>query len=139
MKLLLDTHALIWFAEDAPQMPNYAKALLEDVHNEKWVSVASVWEIAIKHSLGKLLLASPPEKYLTDILDRGGMSLVPVLFEHAVYVGKLGAHHRDPFDRLIVAQSTLETMALVSGDAILDLYGITRLWDAPEKSTQPKP
>ena len=72
MKLLLDTHALIWFAEDGPQMPNYAKAMLEDPRHERWVSVASVWEITIKHGLGKLLLATSPEEYLPDVVNGPG-------------------------------------------------------------------
>src|SRR5689334_23286388 len=130
MRLLLDTHTLIWFAEDSPQMPDYTKTVLEDGQHEKWVSVASVWEIAIKYRLGKLALAEPPEEYLPYIIKGGGISILPVLFEHAVYVSKLALHHKDPFDRLLVAQSLLESMPLVSADAMLDAYGITRYWEA---------
>ena len=140
MRLLLDAHALLWFAEDAPQMPDYAKALIEDASHEKWVSVASVWEIAIKHGIGKLVLASPPEEYLPYVLGRGRISVMPIRFDHAVYVGRLHPHHRDPFDRMLIAQSVIETMAIVSGDAVLDAYGITRLWDKPEvPSASPHP
>ena len=130
MRLLLDTHALLWFAEDSPQMPESAKSILEDTNNEKWVSVASVWEIAIKYRIGKLNLTDPPEMYLPLIIAQGGISLLPVLFDHALYVGKLAMHHKDPFDRLLVAQSLLEGMPLVSADAILDAYGVTRFWDS---------
>src|SRR5258706_738463 len=101
-------------------MPDHTKSVLEDASHEKWVSVASIWEIAIKYGIGKLNLAAPPEVYLPDILIRGGISILPVLFEHALYVGRLTMHHKDRFDRLLVAQSLLEGMPLVSADAVLD-------------------
>lgn len=131
MRLLLDTHTLLWFAEDSPQMPDYAKTLLENSQHQKWVSVASIWEIAIKYRLRKLMLNEPPEKYLPDILKQGGISLLPVMYEHAVFVSKLTLHHKDPFDRLLVAQSLIEAMPLISADTILDSYGVTRYWEVP--------
>ena len=134
MKLLLDTHALLWFAEDSPQMPDHVKAILEDGRNDKFVSVASIWEIAIKYRIGKLALSSPPEKYLPDILSEGGMTIMSVLFDHALLVSKLEMYHKDPFDRLLVSQCLLEDMTLISGDTILDSYGVNRLWDAPRVS-----
>jgi len=98
---------------------------------KKWVSIASIWEIAIEYRIGKLDLTDPPAEYLSDIIKRGGFSLLPVLFDHALYVATLTLHHKDPFDRLLVAQSRLEEMPLVSADAVLDSYGVTRFWDAP--------
>ena len=131
MRLLLDTHALLWFAEDSPRMPDFAKRLIEDIEHEKWVSAASIWEISIKYGLGKLALTEPPEEYLSAIIAEGGISVLSVAFEHAIYVSKLAPHHKDPFDRLLVAQSLLESFAVISCDVILDSYGVVRYWDAP--------
>jgi PIN domain nuclease of toxin-antitoxin system len=112
-------------------MPDYAKSLLEDPGNEKLLSIASVWEIAIKHGIGKLMLADPPPIYLQDVLRRGGVALLPIQFDHAVQAGSLPLHHKDPFDRLLAAQSLIEAIPLLSADAIMDAYGVARMWEAP--------
>jgi PIN domain nuclease of toxin-antitoxin system len=112
-------------------MPDYAKSLLEDRNHEKLLSIASVWEIAIKHGIGKLALADPPGIYLQDILRRGGIDLLPIQFDHAVHAGSLPLHNKDPFDRLLAAQCLIEGVRLVSADAILDAYGVVRMWDKP--------
>lgn len=128
MRLLLDTHALLWFAEDDPQMPDAIKDLIEDEQHEKYVSIASVWELAIKVGLGKLTLSQPLEIYIPDVLNRNGFQLLPISLPHALHISKLPFHHKDPFDRLLIVQSLLDAMPLVSADAVLDAYGVTRLW-----------
>lgn len=128
MRLLLDTHTLLWFLWGDPQISASARALIEDEANEKFVSVASLWEIAIKVSLGKLTLAKPFGEYMREQIDLNGFQILPIRFEHTIQVVSLPFHHRDPFDRLLVSQCLAEAMSLLSIDAALDNYGISRLW-----------
>jgi PIN domain nuclease of toxin-antitoxin system len=128
MTLLLDTHAFLWFCQDDPLLSAAAKALIEDPANRKLVSVASCWEIAIKAGLGKLTLGEPSRTYIPAALSRTGFDLLPIALTHATAVESLPLHHRDPFDRLLVAQAMTEAVPIVSADAALDPYGIRRLW-----------
>ncbi len=128
MTLLLDSHTFLWFCQDDPALSAAAKALIEDPANRKVLSVASCWEIAIKASLGKLKLGEPSGTYIPNALSRTGFELLPISLAHATRVETLPSHHKDPFDRLLVAQTVIETIPLVSVDAIFDLYGVTRLW-----------
>lgn len=128
MTLLLDTHTFLWFCQDDPALSVAAKALIEDPANRKNLSVASCWEIAIKAGLGKLKLGEPSATYLPNALSRTGFDLLPISLVHATRVETLPLHHKDPFDRLLVAQAAIETMPIVSLDAVFDLYGVTRLW-----------
>jgi PIN domain nuclease of toxin-antitoxin system len=129
VRLLLDSHTLLWFVEDDPQMPDPVKELIEDEQHDKYVSVASVWELAIKVGLGKLTLAKPIEIYLPEVVEQNGFLILPVTTPHALLVAKLPFHHKDPFDRLLIAQSLHETMPIVGIDAVFDSYGVTRYWD----------
>jgi PIN domain nuclease of toxin-antitoxin system len=128
MNLLLDTHTFLWFILGDPQLSARAKDLIEDTRNEKWLSVASVWEMAIKVSVGKLTLHQPFDILLTDQLQRNGIELLPITLPHLFQVATLPFPHRDPFDRLLIAQSLVEKMPCVSADAVFDNYGVTRLW-----------
>ena len=128
MKLLLDTHVILWFEEDAVQLPETVKAWIENEDNEKFVSIASVWEVAIKVGLGKLILGKPIEDYFMDLLSRNGFTLMPISISYALRVHSLPPYHRDPFDRMLVAQSLQEEMSIVSADPALDAYGLPRLW-----------
>ena len=128
MTLLLDTHTFLWFCQDDPALSAAAKALIEEPANRKTLSVASCWEIAIKVGLGKLKLGEPSGTYIPNALSRIGFELLPISLAHATGVEMLPLHHKDPFDRLLVAQAVIETMPLVSVDAVFDLYGVTRLW-----------
>ena len=128
MKLLLDTHALIWFAEDDEHLSTPARQALEDHANELFCSVASIWEIGIKASLGKLKLGAALDRTFRRRLEENGFGILPVEYAHAAHVLSLPWYHRDPFDRLLVAQAALEQMALVSHDNLLDAYGINRVW-----------
>src|SRR5438128_11678927 len=105
MNLLLDTHVFLWFCQDEPALSGSAKTLIEDAANRKLVSLASCWEIAIKAGLGKLKLGEPSGSYLINALSRTGFDLLPISLAHATGVETLPLHHRDPFDRLLVAQA----------------------------------
>jgi PIN domain nuclease of toxin-antitoxin system len=128
LRLLLDTHALIWFASDAPQLSEAARSALEDEGNEVLVSAVNALEIAIKHRLGKLpsgeLLATDFER---QIAGRGLGSLA-MTATHARIAGALPGDHNDPFDRILAAQALLEGLTIVSRDAALDAFGVIRLW-----------
>ncbi len=128
MRLLLDTHAFLWFITDAPKLSSRAKNLMEDPENDRIMSVASLWEIAVKNSLGKLELKEPFEIFIPRQLERNAIALRSIEVEHLAKVVKLPFHHRDPFDRLIVAQALAENLSIVSIDSRLDDYGISRLW-----------
>ena len=128
MKLLLDTHALIWLAENDARLSAPARQALEDEKNDLFCSVASIWELAIKASLGKLKLSVQLDTAFRRRLEENGFAVLPVEYTHAAHVLSLPWHHRDPFDRLLVAQAALEQLALVSHDRQLDAYGIVRIW-----------
>ena len=122
MRLLLDTHLLLWAAASSKRLPLDARALIENTANEVYFSAASVWEIAIKSSLGRqdfrVDLAS-----LQKALPKMGLLELPVTAVHAAGVTKLPAIHRDPFDRLLIAQSIAEPLALLTNDVLLGRYG----------------
>ncbi len=128
MNLLLDTHSILWFVEDAPQMPASLKAFIERDDITKFVSVASIWEIAIKASLGKLSLSAPLDVFVAALFQRNGFLLLPVRIEHTLKVATLPFHHKDPFDRILIAQSLVEAMPIASVDAVFDAYGVERRW-----------
>ena len=127
MNLLLDTHTLIWFFESDSRLSSTAKALIENPSNQNFFSVASVWEIVIKQNLGKLNLSRPLDQILNHI-QKNGIELVSINAEQALKVGELPLHHRDPFDRLLIAQSLILGYSIVSKDDKIDLYLHTRLW-----------
>jgi PIN domain nuclease of toxin-antitoxin system len=128
MKLLLDTHTLLWFIAGSGSLSASARSLIEDASNEKFVSIASIWETAIKVSIGKMSLSAPFDVLFPRQLQINGFDLLPVKVEHTSVVTTLPFHHRDPFDRLLIAQAIKERMTLVSVDEVFDNYGITRLW-----------
>lgn len=127
MKLLLDTHTFIWFVTDSPRISNTAKTLIEDEYNEKLLSIASVWEMAIKHSTGKLTFELPFISFTTSQMQQNSMQLLNIQIEHLNVVADLPLHHRDPFDRLIIAQATVEQMPIVGIDKVFDSYSVQRL------------
>jgi PIN domain nuclease of toxin-antitoxin system len=128
MTLLLDTHAFLWFCQDDASLSAAARSLIEDAGNRKLVSIASCWEIAIKAGLGKLTLGEPSATYLPNALARTGFELLPISLAHAASVESLPAHHKDPFDRMLIAQALAEGIPIVSFDAAHDSYGVSRLW-----------
>jgi PIN domain nuclease of toxin-antitoxin system len=128
VRLLLDTHAFLWFITNDAQLSTAAKALLADPNNVILVSPASYWEIAIKIRLGKYLLHTPYETFIMHGIAGNGFTVLPIEPKHTAVLTTLPMHHRDPFDRLMVAQAMAEGTSLVSNDAALDAYPIQRLW-----------
>lgn len=123
MRLLLDTHLLLWAAADSRRLPGEARALLEDTGNDAYYSAASIWEVAIKSSLGRRDFRIDIDGLLAA-LPRMGLAELPVSAVHASGVAKLPPIHRDPFDRMLVAQSIAEPLTLLTNDAVLARY-----WD----------
>ncbi len=124
MKLLLDTHAALWWLSDDDRLGNSAAELIADPSSQVLLSAAVVWEVAIKRSLGKL---EAPEDFATTLLAAGALAL-PITLEHADTVAGLDWHHRDPFDRLLIAQAKLERAVLVSNDPALHAYDTPLVW-----------
>jgi len=121
LKLLLDTHAALWFLAADERLSENARRHLTDESNQVLLSAAVVWEVAIKRALGKLTV---PDEYLSLLLD-AGVTPLAVSLAHAAGVEHLPAHHRDPFDRMLVSQATIEGAAIVSNDEALRPYGVT--------------
>ncbi len=128
MKLLLDTHAFLWFIGGDKRLSPSARVFIEELSNDAYLSVASLWEMAIKIGLGRLKLAQPFETFIPHQLSLNQIGLLGITISHTAKVATLPFHHRDPFDRLLVAQAQVEQMPLVSSDPMFDAYGITRLW-----------
>ncbi len=128
MKLLLDTHTWLWFYLGDRQLSSTAKKAILDPANAKFVSPASYWELAIKISLAKYALAEPYEEFVQHAVIDNGFTVVPVESRHTAMLVSLPYHHKDPFDRLIVAQAVVENLQVVSADAILGNYPIHRVW-----------
>ncbi len=127
MKLLLDTQALLWYCEGNAALSSAARTAIEDEANERWVSHASMWEVAIKLSLSKLKLQVPYEDLFPGIVTANGWQILPPDLQHYRELLSLPFHHRDPFDRLLIAQARVEQPTLVSCDARLGRYG-TPIW-----------
>ena len=123
MKLLLDTHTLLWAVDDPPQLGSRAVTELQDPANELWLSAGSIWELAIKVGTKKLELSLPYRQWILQAVSDLGLILLPISVEHANVQSELFFHHRDPFDRLLVAQSLYEQIPIVSVDPQLDVYG----------------
>jgi PIN domain nuclease of toxin-antitoxin system len=128
MKLLLDTHSFLWFIMGSPKLSERVRALIEDDGNDKLLSIASLWEIAIKQSLGKLSLGIPFEVLIPQQLSVNGIGLLNIKIDHIAVVSTLPFHHRDPFDRLLVAQAMIERLPILSADSAFDAYLVARLW-----------
>ena len=128
MRLLLDTHVWLWMLS-APERLNAAtQSALTDSATELWLSVASAWEVAIKHARGKLPLQDRVGDLVALSSQSFGMSVLPIRLPHTLTAAELPPHHNDPFDRMLVAQAQLEGMTLVTGDEIVARYGATVLW-----------
>lgn len=128
MNLLIDTHALIWYYQTDPRMSPTGRASIEDPANSVLVSAASHWEAAIKISTGKLKLAEPFPDFVQHAITDNGFAILPIEPRHTAELIALPYHHRDPFDRVIVAQAIVEQMPIISVDPILDSYPIRRIW-----------
>jgi len=128
MRLLLDTHAFIWAATLDERLSSTARDLLLNADNELFLSTASIWEIAIKTSIGKLILKQPIEQTINEQIQINGLRILNIESVHAIAVASLPWHHRDPFDRLLVCQSKLENLTILGCDTAMDAYSASRIW-----------
>ena len=130
MKYLLDTHTLLWFLAGDKKLSHRARQVIGDPNNEKFVSIASLWEIAIKVGLGKLHLAKPFEQMFPERLDFNRIQILDITVDSLIKLTTLPSHreHRDPFDRLIIAQGLAEELPTISVDTGFDAYSIDRIW-----------
>lgn len=128
MKALLDTHTFLWWNMDDPQLSPIARAFIADGQNELFLSAASAWEIAIKYGLGRLRLPESPERYVAERLAHYGFHGLPVQLSHALHVTNLPPIHQDPFDRLLIAQGQLESIPILTGDAVIRQYDVDTFW-----------
>ena len=127
MKILLDTHTFLWFLGGDSELSKQARTLIENPKNEKYISIASFWDIAIKNSLGKLTLDVSFAELKTEAI-KNGFQLLPITFEDTLQLNTLPLHHRDPFDRIIISQAKENNLMLVSCDDNFSLYNVNLLW-----------
>ena len=128
MRLLLDTHTLLWLAFDDKKLSSRALRLVRTASNSVLVSAASAWEIATKYRLGKLNFARAMVENFVPRVTAAGFELLPVSPEHALRAGLLAGEHRDPFDRMLAAQALLEGLPILSADQQLEAFGVRRIW-----------
>lgn len=128
MKFLLDTHTFLWFIQDDPSLSHPAKAAIENSNNAIFISIVSVWEMAIKTSLGKLQLPNSFEEIIPAQILLNHFSILPITIPHLQQVAKMPFHHRDPFDRLLIAQCQVEECPIIGQDQIFSLYTVQQLW-----------
>ena len=128
MRLLLDTHAFLWFVEGSARLSKSAKDHIEDQSHDLLLSIASLWEMAVKISLGKLHVPQPFAEFMQSHLALSSIELLEIRPQHTYAVADLPFHHRDPFDRLLAAQCLSEGLTLISSDGVFEEYGVERVW-----------
>lgn len=128
MRVLLDTHVLLWWLLDEDVISPAARAAITNNATDTFVSAVSAWEIAIKYKTGKLPSIAPLMSNLEDAILDGGFSALPVTLRHGELAGRLPLHHKDPFDRMLIAQAQAERLTLISNERLFDRYGVARLW-----------
>jgi PIN domain nuclease of toxin-antitoxin system len=128
MKLLLDTHVLIWLVEGSDNLSQLAKQAIEDENNSLHLSIASLWEMTIKMTLGKLQLGMSIDLIVESYLLPTGIEILPIHLNHLLVLRELPLHHRDPFDRLLISQAQAEKLTLVSGDRVFINYPVNIRW-----------
>ena len=128
MKLLLDTHAFLWWITDDPQLSTKARELISDSHNTMYWSAASSWEVSIKYALGRLPLPETPEQFLPVELGNNRIESLSVIDAHAFQAGRLPRHHGDPFDRMLVCQALIHGLVLLTPDEMIRQYPIRTIW-----------
>jgi PIN domain nuclease of toxin-antitoxin system len=126
--LLLDTHTLFWAADDPARLSARALAAIQDPANDRLLSASTIWELAIKSGLGKITLSQLYRQWMEKAIADLKLDILPITVEYAERQAELPFHHKDPFDRLLIAQSLVDGIPIVSTDPVFDLYGVTRLW-----------
>lgn len=124
MRILLDTHCWLWMVGSPERLSQAAREIVEDVDHDLLLSAASAWEIALKHSIGKLELSGDPVDLIPDWMVRSGVTALPVHHAHALAVSRLPPHHHDPFDRLLIAQAILENLPILAADTAFEHYEV---------------
>ena len=128
MNILLDTHVFLWWIIDAPKLSKTAHDFICDSNNTVYWSAASSWEVSIKYALGRLPLPDVPEIFLLPEIAQNRIESLPIFDVHAFRAGKLPLHHRDPFDRMLVAQAQVESLVLLTNDPQMSLYDVNVQW-----------
>ena len=129
MRVLIDTHVFIWYIQNSDRLPRSVTAQIDDGRNDILLSIASVWEMAIKQSTGKLNLGGAYASFISEQMKINNIQLLPASLEHLEIVTTLPFHHRDPFDRLLIAQAIAEDIVIVSADSVFSLYPVKRIWE----------
>ena len=128
MKALLDTHAFLWWINDDPRLSDAARQLIGNGESALFLSAASGWEIAIKMRLGRLEVQGDPEHFIFEQLVLNDITVLPISMNHALRTAILPDHHRDPFDRMLVAQSQIEQLPIVTADPLITRYAVEVIW-----------
>ncbi len=128
MRLLLDTHVFLWWVYDDPKLTKTSRSIIESMTNTKYVSAVTAWELAIKSGQGKLKLNQSVGEFYKKYIQQNGFEILPLSLNHLFAVEHIPLHHKDPFDRLLIAQAQIESLSIVSADSALDAYHIERLW-----------
>ena len=128
MSFLLDTNVFLWWMTADPRLSSHARERIADRKNTLFLSAASAWEIVIKWGLGKLHLPEPPGEYVVSRMSRHRIQGLPVELRHALHVSKLPDHHGDPFDRILIAQSQLENLPILTADPLIARYPVELIW-----------
>jgi PIN domain nuclease of toxin-antitoxin system len=128
MRVLFDTHSFLWWITDDPRLSLRAREIMSDGENRLFFSAASAWEIAIKARLGRLAIAEPVATFVPAQLAENAIEGLPIAFRHALHVYSLPDHHRDPFDRMPVAQSQIENLPILTGDPLIAQYSVETIW-----------
>lgn len=127
MKIIIDTHTFLWFINEQPELSATIKTLIES-DTDVLLSVVSLWEIAVKVSIGKMTLPDTFEQFIPEQLMINDIEILPIALPHLTLISSLPFHHRDPFDRLLIAQSIVEDLPIASIDKVFDAYGVNRIW-----------
>ena len=128
MKYLLDTHVFIWMDSDPSQLSSTVEVILKNKQHEVYLSVVSVWEIQIKTQIGKLMLSASADKLIQEQQQNNELQILPINLAHALKIGELPLHHKDPFDRLLVAQAIVEGYILITKESLLSQYPVNVIW-----------
>jgi PIN domain nuclease of toxin-antitoxin system len=128
LKVILDTHAFLWWIADSDRLSRRAREILGESGNTLFLSAASAWEIVLKQQIGKLKLPQPAGKYIPSQLAMNRIDTLPISLSHTLRLADLPLHHRDPFDRILIAQSIVERMPIVTADPLFAHYSAKTLW-----------
>lgn len=128
MKVLLDTHAFLWWITDDPQLPAQVRGIIANSDNNLFFSAASCWEIVIKTHLGRIKLPDKPDIFIAEQMASNAIQSLPVQVSHALHVFNLPYLHKDPFDRIIIAQAQLEKLPVITSDSLISQYKIDTIW-----------